>query len=480
MSIAWFVIFILLWTGFLAGASSLITAGRVNARFAQLVWRGAALLSALPVVVIGVASLVPQTLPSALPDIPYVEPAAGAVSAASTSLQTAVSGPQWAWTAPTLFAVLAAGWALRFGAALLAQARLQRLKSRSVAYWRTIDAFPLTELGLERVPNVRLIPGGSPFIAGFASRAIYVPEGLEAPEDLRQIGIHECVHLKRGDLITRPLERLVADIFWFSPFAWMMRRELDFWREAVCDEIASELSGDRIGYARTLAQAARISAPVRALPVAAFILPRKRSLPMRLNRLFEHRPARSRPVMALGASLVALALTPFALAEGQKDAVAAADGKEDGEASFDFAVLLSPDAGVSSRYGERTHPVTKKPVFHNGTDIKAPMGTPVHTPGCGTVVLSASKKGYGETVEIAFGDGSKMRFAQLSERLVEVGDEVNAGTVIGKVGMSGKYATGPHLHLEHWQPQLDAESGETELKPLDPQKSAGLVLYAAG
>lgn len=477
MSVAWFVIFVLLWTGLLAGLASLITAGQVKARFAQLVWRGAALLSLVPLIAPFMPRLMPRDLPAALPSIPYVEPAAGAVTNASTSLQTAVSGPDWAWTAPALLILLLAGWIVRAGAAGLAQLRLQRLKSRSRAHWRTIDAFPLTQMGLERVPPVRLIPNGSPFIAGFVRRAIYVPEGLDAPADLRQVAIHECVHLKRGDLFARPLERLVADLFWFSPFAWMMRRELDFWREAVCDEIASALSGDRIGYARTLAHAARISTPVRALPVAAFILPRKRSLPMRLNRLLEHRPERSRPVLALGASLVALALTPLALAEGQKDVSV---DKAEGEARFDFAVLLSPEAAVSSSYGERTHPVTKEPVFHRGTDIKAPMGTPVHTPGCGTVVLSAAKDGYGETVEIAFADGTKMRFAQLSERLVTVGDEVSAGTIIGKVGMSGRYATGPHLHLEHWKPELDAATGKMKMKPIDPQKTAGLVLYAAG
>ncbi|WP_084398065.1 M23/M56 family metallopeptidase [Henriciella aquimarina] len=466
MSTAWFVIFILLWTGFLAGTASLVTSGRVQARFAQLVWRGAAGLAVLPLIVLALAGLMPSQLPSAIPDLPYVEPAAGAMSTASTSLNAAVSSPEWSWTAPALLGVLIAGWLVRIGMTLAGQVRLQILKSRSVAQRRTFDAFPLTHMGLERVPDIRLIPGGSPFIAGLARRVIYVPQGLERPDDLRRIAIHECVHLKRGDLVTRPLERLVADIFWFSPFAWMMRRELDFWREAVCDEIASDLSGDRIGYARTLAQAARISAPARTLPVSAFILPRKRSLPMRLNRLLETRPARSRPVVALGASLVALALTPIALAEVKQEATGE---KTDGEAHFQSAVLISPKARVTSEFGERTHPVTKEAKFHNGTDIAAPAGTPVHTPDCGKVVYSGVKEGYGETVEIAFDDGSKMRFAQLEARKVALGDSVSAGTVIGTVGMSGKLATGPHLHLEHWV------NGE----PANPRQAAGLVLYTA-
>ncbi|WP_300380042.1 M23/M56 family metallopeptidase [Henriciella sp.] len=476
MTPAWFVVFILLWTGFLAGTASLVTHGRVPARFAQLVWRGAGLLAVFPLLVMAAVSLMPQQMPAALPDIPYVEPAAGAVTSATVTLQSAVSGPEWAWTGPALLALLAAGWLYRLAMGLCGQLRLQRLKSRSMVHWRNIDAFPLTQLGLERVPPVRLIPDGSPFIAGIAGRAVYVPEGLEAPGDLRRIVIHECVHLKRGDLITRPMERMIADIFWFSPFAWMMRRELDFWREAVCDEIASTLSGDRIAYARTLAQAARIATPQRALPVAAFILPRKRSLPMRLDRLLEVRPARSRPLAALGASLAALALTPLALAEVKQAETA---DKGEGRAMFGHAILMSGEAKVSSTFGKRSDPLNGKVRLHKGTDIKAPMGTPVHTPGCGTVIFSDFKKGYGETIEIAYEDGTRMRFSQLSKRLVTAGDEVSTGTVIGKVGASGR-ATGPHLHLEHWKPGVDSKTGKTALAPQDPQTTEGLVLYAAG
>ncbi len=477
MTAVWFVLSALLWTGCLAVAASLITRGHVSARFAQVVWRGAALLSVVPLALMPLSKLVPRSVPSGIPDLPYAEPAAGVMTNVSASLQSAVSAPEWTWLGPALLAALMAGWLFRLAAALAGQLRLQVLKSRSEPHLQTIDARPLMQIGFERVPDIRVMQAGSPFVAGVISRTIYIPSGLTKPADLGQIVIHECVHIKRGDLVTRPLERLVADLFWFSPFAWMMRRELDFWREAVCDEIASTISGDRFAYARTLANAARVSAPVHALPVAAFILRRQRSLPMRLNLLLQKQPTRSRPAAAIGASLIALAFSPFALAEVQQDAPG--DSK-DGEARFDFAVLVSPDARITSTYGQRTHPITKDDVFHSGTDIGAPLGTPVHTPGCGTVVFSGVKDGYGEVVDVAFRDGSKMRFAQLSERLVETGDDVAAGAEIGKVGMSGRFATGPHLHLEHWQPQIDSATGETRMKPLDPQKSAGLVLNVTG
>ena len=198
---------------------------------------------------------------------------------------------------------------------------------------------------------------------------------------------------------------------------------------------------------------------------------------MRLERLLENRTPRSRPLVACGASLAALALTPLALADAPQDSAAPADKKSG--SGFSHAVLVSPVAKISSNFGKRTDPVSGKTRLHQGTDIKAPMGTPVHMPSCGTVVFSGPKDGYGETIEVAFEDGSKMRFAQLSKRLVSTGDEVRGGTVIGEVGASGR-ATGPHLHLEHWRSVTDAETGETVLEPRDPRESAGLVLHAAG
>ena len=199
---------------------------------------------------------------------------------------------------------------------------------------------------------------------------------------------------------------------------------------------------------------------------------------MRLNRLLEHRPARSRPVTALGVSLAALALSPLALAQaGETAEVIMADAPA--EAVFGHAVIISPKAKLTSGFGKRPDPFTREKAWHQGTDIGAPEGTPVHTPGCGNVVFSGNKGGYGEVIEVAYADGTKMRFGQLSKRLVEKGDEVETGTIIGKVGMSGR-ATGPHLHLEYWRPAKDEVTGEEKYAPSDPQAAESLVLFAAG
>ena len=110
-------------------------------------------------------------------------------------------------------------------------------------------------------------------------------------------------------------------------------------------------------------------------------------------------------------------------------------------------VIWPVNGMLSSGYGMRRSPVTRRYKMHSGIDIAAPRGTPVVAPGAGTVVLSEYHSGYGNLIEIDHGDGIVSRYAHNSRRLVEVGDEVMRGDLIATVGSTGQ-STGPHLHYE--------------------------------
>lgn len=101
---------------------------------------------------------------------------------------------------------------------------------------------------------------------------------------------------------------------------------------------------------------------------------------------------------------------------------------------------------ISSPFGWRRHPVTRQMSFHSGIDIAAPEGTPVFSSAPGTVVFTGERSGYGLLVEVR---SSKeiFRYAHLSKITVYVGQKVDRGTLIGRVGSTG-VSTGPHLHFE--------------------------------
>lgn len=99
------------------------------------------------------------------------------------------------------------------------------------------------------------------------------------------------------------------------------------------------------------------------------------------------------------------------------------------------------------------HPVTGATnVWHAGTDYAAPSGTPVMAVAAGRVVTAEYMKGLGNFILLEHQFDSQMiqtGYAHLRDGgiLVEVGQEVTAGQLIGEVGSTGG-SSGPHLHLE--------------------------------
>ena len=104
---------------------------------------------------------------------------------------------------------------------------------------------------------------------------------------------------------------------------------------------------------------------------------------------------------------------------------------------------------VTSEYGNRTDPITgAADVFHSGIDIAYPKGTPIKAAKSGIVVIAEKKTtGYGYRIVINHGGGYATLYAHCSELLVSVGDRVDAGDIIAKVGTTGR-STGNHLHFE--------------------------------
>ena len=105
------------------------------------------------------------------------------------------------------------------------------------------------------------------------------------------------------------------------------------------------------------------------------------------------------------------------------------------------------DYTMSSGYGYRVDPIYGSSKFHEGLDFAASKGTDVFATGDGKITLAKREAGYGNCIDIDHGYNYRTRYAHLSEILVNAGEEVKRGQLIGKVGSTGK-STGPHLHYE--------------------------------
>jgi len=106
-----------------------------------------------------------------------------------------------------------------------------------------------------------------------------------------------------------------------------------------------------------------------------------------------------------------------------------------------------PGVEISSGFGRRVDPFTRRPALHAGIDYSAPHGTSILASAGGRVRRAGPYGAYGRTIEIDHGDGLVTRYGHVYRILVRVGDTVLPGQAIATVGSTGR-STGPHLHFE--------------------------------
>lgn len=85
---------------------------------------------------------------------------------------------------------------------------------------------------------------------------------------------------------------------------------------------------------------------------------------------------------------------------------------------------------------------------HNGLDIAGPIGTSIFAAKNGKVITAGwNRGGYGNYIILQHSDGTKTLYAHMTKLYVNVGEQIEQGTVIGAMGSTGR-STGPHLHFE--------------------------------
>lgn len=102
---------------------------------------------------------------------------------------------------------------------------------------------------------------------------------------------------------------------------------------------------------------------------------------------------------------------------------------------------------LTSYFGMRKSPYTGRPKMHDGLDIAANTGTPIHVTADGVVARVETSSGYGKTVVVDHGYGYRTLYAHNSKNLVKRGQSVSRGDKIAEVGNTGR-STGPHVHYE--------------------------------
>jgi murein DD-endopeptidase MepM/ murein hydrolase activator NlpD len=176
----------------------------------------------------------------------------------------------------------------------------------------------------------------------------------------------------------------------------------------------------------------------------------------------ERSPAGSGPIARSGAGLAGQIPAPVALTSVQPlelGSIASGIAKDyfnltqrplgfRGNGDLRLMFPLSIPVAITSAFGWRVHPLSGLLSFHYGTDLGAPMGTPVIAAYTGRVAIADFMQGYGLAIVMRHTNpNAETLYGHLSEIFVQPGDFVKQGQVIGRVGSTGN-STGPHLHFE--------------------------------
>lgn len=114
---------------------------------------------------------------------------------------------------------------------------------------------------------------------------------------------------------------------------------------------------------------------------------------------------------------------------------------------------------LSSKFGARRDPFTKRWADHKGIDMAGWHKTPIMSGGSGVVVKAEKNGSFGLYVEIDHGNGFISKYGHLSKIKVQKGDKVLDNQIIGLMGSTGR-SVSTHLHYEIWFND----------KPIDPLK----------
>lgn len=194
---------------------------------------------------------------------------------------------------------------------------VQRLKTRYVqplpAIWQDRMQELASRLSLKRpVQLLESAQAGAPMVIGYLKPVILLPVGALAgltPQQVEAILAHELAHIFRNDYLFNLIQSFVETLFYFNPAVWWISANIRTERENCCDDIAVELCGNSLVYAKALVSLQEMSraAPALAMPFSS----RQSRLLERVRRILKQSKNKSNTMEKLTVTamlLVALAV----------------------------------------------------------------------------------------------------------------------------------------------------------------------------
>ena len=341
-------------------------------------------------------------------------------------------------------------------------------KVKKDAYLLTTEKCCTSMLSVYKSKEVK-----SPVLIGIFKPELYLPDADLSENDYDNILVHECVHLKRRDILIKWICVFARTVHWFNPFIYIISKKAEEECEISCDKQATTMMDDesKRAYCETILSLVSKST---AFSPSLGMGDTKKNLERRFVAIMHENKTGKKTIIISSFITAAILLTALtvsatlggkakeqAKAETNEDIVITADSKTNSE-------IPGSTQSVNSTENIKLHPVTGEVIAdysqtelpisagfdeerHPAVDLKLAAGTPVTCPFEGMVLAAEYNPDKGNYIEILSLDGTtRVLFAHLDKMYVNTGDNANAGDEIGTVGTTGM-STGPHLHVEVYE-----------------------------
>jgi hypothetical protein len=272
-------------------------------------------------------------------------------------------------------------------------------------------------------------------------RWIFIPYSLNEKTFELSILRHEKAHASQWHTIDLLIIEIIIVFLWFNPFVFLFKLTIRQIHEYLADEEATRNCVVKADYLKLLVSNSSLS-DLSGITSQFYWLTLKKRVQMITK---DKSPDKLKLRYFLIIPILVLSTMTFSGFNFYQDI-----GLDKNTDTPSISPIKEGKYNISSEWGMREHPITKKMKMHSGIDLKAETGTEVLATADGTVVkldFSGEGKGYGRLILIQHDNIYSSVYAQLSAFNVQIGDKVNQGDVIGYVGSSG-LSTGPHLHYE--------------------------------
>ena len=270
-----------------------------------------------------------------------------------------------------------------------------------------------------------------------------------------QLLAHELGHAQQRHSLDILLVELLQVLFWFNPMYYFYAKAIRLNHEYLADAMVLGKFNDIATYQRLLLKFANRnqSTEMSLACLSNYSLTKKRF------KMMAEQTTKIATLVRVAILLPLLAVTTLCFSLKTKAEAIIGNNANELISTIENSIFqenkpeLHPLGNfkfshTSSTFGMRKDPVTKEDKMHKGVDFSAKTGTPVIATASGTVEkVESLSGGYGNYIQIKHDDQYQTLYAQLSEMNVKVGDKVEKGQLIGKVGNTG-HSTGSHLHYE--------------------------------